>query len=266
MPSKKVVIISDTHCGAPCGLTPPDWQWPFLKSAKDEYIVRRNKYARIQSEMWNWYTKTLKDLGEIDVLIHLGDAIDGNNSKMGGVENLVVDRNQQCDMASTCIKVAKADKKFMIYGTGYHTGNNEDYEELIAKEVNADIGSHSWIKINGKIFDCKHKLGNSSMPYTRGTAISKEKMWNSIWAERELQPKSDILLRGHVHYDYFTGSSDFLAVVCPGLEWTNRYGARNCTSLVTVGLVVFDVEEDGNYSWEYKIAKLPTQKAKVVEG
>jgi predicted phosphodiesterase len=91
-------------------------------------------------------------------------------------------------------------------------------------------------------------------------------MWNSIWAERELQPKSDILLRGHVHYDYFTGSSDFLAVVCPGLEWTNRYGARNCTSLVTVGLVVFDVEEDGNYSWEYKIAKLPTQKAKVVEG
>ena len=42
--------------------------------------------------------------------------------------------------------------------------SSEDFEELIAKELNAKIGSHEWLDIRGNIFDIKHHIGSSSSP------------------------------------------------------------------------------------------------------
>jgi len=262
---RRVVVISDTHCGARSAICPKEMIPKRIINPKNQLDIQQNKFIEIQNEIWKWYIKTINCLQPVDILFHLGDCIDGKGEKSGGTELITTDRNRQCDIAIRCIEVIKAKKIIMCYGTGYHTGNTEDFEDIIANQIGAKIGSHEWCDVNGVLFDLKHHIGSSSVPYSRGTAIAKDKLWNDIWAEKKLQPKSDILLRGHTHYDYFVGTSEWSAMYCPGMEWSTKFGCRRCSGDVSIGLMVFDISPSGQYEWQYKMAKLPVMKTTAIK-
>jgi len=252
--------MSDTHCGCRSGLTPPDFWYNIIKNPKTILEKTHNKYALIQREMWSWYISELKTLGKIDYLFHLGDAIDGTGYKNGGIELLSSDIDQQCEIAAKCIKQANAKEIVMIHGTNYHTG---EHETKIAEMVGAKIGNHEFVSVYGNIFDLRHKAGRSSVPYSVGN-MPKQKLWNLMYKERDQQPSTNIMLRGHTHYDSFTGDSKFLAVSLPGLQGISLYGIKECSPLVSIGLTSFDVYENGEYSWKFHIANLPYQKVNVI--
>ena len=63
---KRVLILSDTHCGSIFGLTPPDYH---------------NHYNEIQKVGWDFYEETISNLGNIDLCIVNGDAVDGPGKK-----------------------------------------------------------------------------------------------------------------------------------------------------------------------------------------
>ena len=73
MPTKRVVVISEEHCGHLAGLTPPQWQVAY----KPKSDTKRNKWAKLQRDLWGFYEKTIEELQPIDILINNGDAIDG---------------------------------------------------------------------------------------------------------------------------------------------------------------------------------------------
>jgi hypothetical protein len=263
---KRILVMADNHAGLETGLTPPSWQYRYINGTKDNNIKRRNRIFAIQNEMWNWYENIVKSLQPIDILFHLGDCIEGFGKKNAGTELITSDMIKQCEIASECINMVNAKEKILTFGTAYHSGAEVDYEEIVAKNVNASkIGSHEWVSINGIVFDLKHYIGNSNSPYNRGVSVAKDQLWNLLWAEKNLAPKSDILLRGHVHYDYFVGNSDFLAMTLPGLCWGSKFGNRICKGLVSIGLTVFDVYPNGHYDWHYEIARFQSQKPKVIE-
>lgn len=163
---KRVVAISDLHSGHVVGLTPPAW---WISAA-------RSKTARaVQREMWIFYERTLAALQPIDALLVLGDCIDGPGDRFGGVEQLTTDHEEQCAMAATAIREAKAAKVVMVHGTPYHVGHKgEAYERHIAHEVGATIGGHEWAEAHGVVFDLKHKVGGSQIEHGRHTAIARE--------------------------------------------------------------------------------------------
>ena len=123
---KRVVAIADLHCGHRSGLTPPAWQW-----ARDTGYRATDKFGILQHEMWQWYVSALTPLRPIDLLIVVGDAVDGKGSRSGGTELITSDRNVQVDMAAKCIKLARADRYAMVRGTGYHVGQDDDWEDQI---------------------------------------------------------------------------------------------------------------------------------------
>ena len=170
---KRVVFISDKHCGHKVGLTPPPW-W-----SDGEFATGRNaKIVKIQRELWNFYADTIDSLKPIDRLIVNGDAIDGKGERSGGSEQLRADRNEQCKMAAYAIDYAKAEKVGLIYGTPYHTGTDEDWEYTISQMVKtpvAFISGQEWPCVNGVIFDCKHKIGSSTIPHGRMTRLQRQK-------------------------------------------------------------------------------------------
>ena len=91
-------------------------------------------------------------------------------------------------MAVRCIQRAMGKNKVpvgMTYGTAYHTGDSEDWENEIAKDVGAvKIGSHEWFDIGyGWIIDCRHHVGSSSVPHARATANSRAALWARLSAE-----------------------------------------------------------------------------------
>lgn len=260
---KRVVFIADTHCGSQAGLTPPEWQYDL------EVIEHRwHKFAKVQRVIWDFYKRTIESLQPIDVLIHAGDAVEGKGYRSGGTELITADRKIQADMAAECIELAKAKKVVMVYGTPYHTGADEDWEDIVAEKVDAcKIGGHEWLDINGLVFDIRHFVSRSIIPYGRYTMLAREQMWNLIWAEVAGYPKADVIVRAHVHYalDAAQPGWNKRMIICPALQMFTKYGTRVATGTVDIGLVVFDVNNKEDYNCQFKILNLASVAAKAIK-
>jgi hypothetical protein len=242
MTEKPVVALfyGDTHSGHECGLTPPDWQ-----SRTDSGNPHIAHIAEIQNKMWKFFTNTIKQYGPFDVAVGNGDLIDGRGERSGGTEQLYADRKIQADMAIQVVKTIGAKKNYLIRGTGYHVSSDgEDWEDLIASSVGADIKDHAFIDINGWVFDCKHHLGSSSVPYARNTALSRDRVWSQLWHEREMVPKSHFLVRSHVHYAQYYETPDGANMTLPCLQFDSKYGKRRCSGTIDLGVVIFKLYKD----------------------
>ena len=259
---KRVVVISDLHCGSRCGLTPPGWQYSYSSSDKE-----RQKFAKIQFEMWDWFSKEMDSLKPIDILIGNGDLIDGKGEKSGGIEQLESDRNKQVEIAAECIKYTEAKSIYLIRGTPYHTGKSEDFENNVAKEVKAKkIGNHEWYDVMGLVFDVKHFITRSIIPHGRHTAISRENLFNMIWNEVQQQPRADIFIRAHVHYYTFCGYDNKLMITLPSLQaYKTKIVQSISNTKVDIGFVSFDIESKEEYSWKAHLLNPVYQAAKALK-
>ena len=252
MSRKRVLVISDGHCGHDLGLTHPSDDFD---DGTAHYLVRRTIY--------NWYAPLVKRLKPHIVIVN-GDAIDGDGKKSGGTEQLTTDRLKQCKMAVKTLKVIPGKPKFfMSYGTGYHTGDDEDFEDIIAELIGAEkIGAEDTVNINGLLINYRHHIGRSSIPHGRHTAVAKERLWNLMWAERGEYPKADVIVRSHVHYYDFCGGIDWLGLTTPALQgYGSKFGARRVTGTVDVGLVYFDIWSKERWEWKAHILRFPAAEA-----
>jgi hypothetical protein len=244
---KRVVVISDAHCGHRAGLTPP-------KGWVNE--ERDTKVAHHQHILWDWYVNELEKVKPIDMLVCNGDMIDGKGFRSGSREQLTADMNEQVEWAEECIKQAGTMNIKIVFGTGYHVGIEENFEYTLATKLGAESGNHLWIgsKKNddsGNVIDFKHKVGSSSIPHGRHTAIAKDRLWNMLWAARDWQPNANVIVRSHVHYHVFSGDSTSLQIVTPALQLPDtEYGARQLSGLVDVGFIeILMGKERHHLSW-----------------
>lgn len=239
---QRVVIVSDPHCGHRAGLTPPNhWQYG-------------TSYYAQQKKTWDFYEKAIKSLQPIDILLCNGDAIDGKGDRSGGTEIYESDRQKQAKIAKECLEISKAKQYIIVAGTPYHVGAEEDFERQLAWDLNTELEGHAFFEVNGVKFDATHKIGSSSVPHARYTALARSKLWNNIWAIKKGQPNSDIIIRSHVHYFLYAGDSSWLGIITPALQgFGSKYGVRQCQGTVDFGLVWVDVYEDGTFDWGHKI-------------
>ncbi len=214
---RSIVIISDLHCGSIYGLTPPEYFKTYRSS--------------IQREAWDAYISMARRWGAPDVLVVNGDAIEGTQSRQGGAELITSDRNVQSDMAVDCIRRWHADEILMTYGSKYHVGEQaEDFEYNIAQRVKATIEGRLFFMLGGMTFDVRHKVGSSSIPHGRATALIREMMWDLMKAAEDTGPKVSVVVRSHVHYHIWIEQPGRVMFTTPALQLSRgRYGARECT-------------------------------------
>jgi hypothetical protein len=250
---KRVLVMSDTHCGHVVGLTP-----------KENQLQDGSKYADIEREMWDWYVTELDKYKPFNILIFNGDAIDGKGDRSGGTELLTTDRNKQVDMAMKVIAQTEAKDIRLVYGTPYHAGKDEDWEKVLADKLGCKVESHGFYSVNGCIFDVKHKIGSSSIPHGRFTAIAKDALWNELWSLRGMQERANIVIRSHVHYYAMAEDATKTAFITPGLQgFGSKFGARVCSGTVDIGFIVIDVEDNGEWSHDLSIKAGSTEKPQV---
>jgi len=243
--AKTVIMMGDLHSSHRAGLTHPAYQYG------------NDSMARLREEMWKWYAEQVKDLPKPHLVVINGDAVEGRAQANGGMELLTTEMIKQTEMATAAIKVWDAKNYAMSYGTNYHTGKYENYEDIIAKELNCKAKNHVFLEVNGVKFDIKHKVGGSGIPHGRHTATAKADTWNMVWADEKLQPRCDVFIRSHVHFFQYSGNSSKLRMTLPALQAAaTEYGARQCEGYVDFGFVVFTIHEDGSYEWEPRIRKL----------
>lgn len=251
---KRVLALADLHSGHEYGLTPPS-AWRDASTGAGQF----------ERSLWSWFAETVDSLKPVDILLGVGDLIDGKGEKSGGVEQITTDRLDQAEMAAQALAHVQAPVIRLFYGTRYHVGRDEDHEKVLVDKLhpaNVTIQGHGWFDINGRRFDVKHKVSGSSVPHGRATPLWKAAMWNKMWASEGRQPKSEIFLRAHVHYHAEVSGFGWRAMSLPALTYNSHFGIRECEGLVDVGLVYFDVEENGDYAWtpiEAKFAELKVE-------
>ena len=243
---RRVVVISDLHCGHVTGLTP------------EKYNVGSDVHAQYCEETWQWYCRVIDSLQPINVLIVNGDAIDGRQEKNGGNELLTGDRIKQVQMACDIIERAKPQQIYMTYGTPYHTGKDENFEDLVANYFHATIQNNLRLSVNGCLFDVRHKIGRSNIPHGRYTSLARTSMWADLM--REDREKPAVIIRSHVHYfSSVMHSANRIALTTPALQGFSSYGAKECEGNVDFGLVVFEIGEFGTVDlFKPYIAKIET--------
>lgn len=255
---KRLVVISDLHCGAFTGLTHPGFD-------SDKYLSKHYNLYNKRRALWDWYVETIESLKPIDVLLVNGDCVDGKGPRSGGTELLTTDRDEQVEMAVQAIRYAKAKTIVMSYGTPYHVGTDEDWEDAIARELQAQkIGGEDSVSINNWIVNYRHHIGGSSIPHGRHTAVAKEALWNTLWSLREEYPLADLIIRSHVHYFGYAGSYNQLYLTTPALStYGSKFGARKMSGTVDIGMLEFlfpDKEKGEPYKWTPYILRFPKQE------
>lgn len=257
---KRIVVIADSHCGHRSGLTHPDFQYK-----EDTRDPVRLKYGEIQRVMYGWYVDTIQSLWPIDTLIVNGDAIDGKGERSGGTEQLDLDRGEQAKMAARVIEEAGAGKVYVILGTPYHGGRDEDHESSIGQWTKVDkCSNHEWVGSDGVIIDCRHKVSSSVIPHGRFTGPARAALWNILWAEREMQPKANIIVRSHVHYHVYAGTPDRLVMTTPALQAFTKFGSQECEGTNDIGIIQIDILGRGEYKWKAHLLDMRFAKAQVL--
>jgi len=259
--------MSDLHCGHLVGLTPPSFQLKPVKEGDVSENHRRSKWVNIQKALWREYKKIVNRLGDVDILIVNGDAIEGTGHRSGGVELITTNRDTQVEMAKMAIERIHADKTFMTFGTPSHTGEAEDYEDKLHTGLGAEkIGAHEWINVRGVRFDVKHHISFSGIPHGQGTAIMRDAVWNRLWALRDEQPLADIVIRSHVHAFVRIETADYEALTTPALQGMgSKYGSRYCSRTVDWGMIEYNIKsKHDDYGFKKHLIKIAEQKAKEV--
>ena len=256
----RVLFTGDWHCGHETGLVPPSWQYNLNNK-------KRKIKAKIQREIWNYFYNSIKEINkekQIDVIIGNGDMIDGRGYRSGSTELVTVDRLQQADMAIECLNIINADKIYLTYGTPYHTGDAEDFEDYIAEAFdNAEISDELYVEINGKVIDAKHKVGNTSVPYSKATQISKQLLMSDLRAIKLDTRRVDILTRAHVHKYVEYRDAEHIAFTTPALQVGSKFGKRQCDGMIDVGMIVVDIYDDGRVDVKPLLADIQTKEIEL---
>ena len=233
---KKVLLTCDQHAGHQGGLTPPAFQYK-----ADDWQLK--KYAELQVIVWNWFVKQVRQIGPVDLHVNVGDGIDGKAPKNAGIELITTDRYKQCRMAAEGIRLIKTKKRIIVRGTKYHTGEGENWEDVLAGMVDADkVGWHEWADVDGTILDFRHKMSKAP------SAPTKEAIANILWAEKGVQPISDILFRAHVHKFVYRGDARRLVMTLPCLQAFSEYGVANISDTIDMGMVYVECHK-GGFTW-----------------
>ena len=256
---KRIVIISDPHCGGRAGLTPPAWN----------NIGPNDHWRKIRRDFWKEFNKLTINLQPVDGLIINGDMLDGPSNldkEDFFIDALTLDRTIQTEMAIRIVRSFNAQSIIMVRGTSFHSGGRDNWEEDISREVGAiSCSTRQFINVNGVVFSFKHKVNASSIPHGMFTAPAKPRVWNLVAADEGTEPRADILVRSHTHTFAFCGNHRYLTIVTPGLQGSTRYGEAQVDRTVHWGMIWFDISPSGKYTWDYIIVIIDAEKAEVIE-
>ena len=251
--SKKLLVLGDLHAGSWCGLTPPQWDGTegTSKASKGRYKFRR--------ELWEWYRSTLKEIGPVDAALVNGDLVDGGGRRSGGSE-VIIPTQEQGEAAVYSCGLIQTKEYYLTYGTGYHTGDEVDSEFFIAQRLGGSIEDRQFLRINGTVIRAVHHAGGSSIPHGVHTYPARVAVGNKLKSLEGEEPEADILFFSHRHVFSYEGDANRFSMRLPCLQGPMSKFGRRCEGGYTMGMVLYEFDSEGNYSWHLHQAKLKGQK------
>lgn len=265
------VVVSDLHIGSSYALMPEEWQL-----VGSRHVVRPSAYQLFLLEAW---MTTVRNWKNPDILIVLGDAIDGQQPAERGVTTWTTSVYDQVLASKALLQMFDAKHVFVVQGTRYHvTLNGLAVEELLARELNADFytdehrqaGIRSdkelWLRIGGVTFHFSHHVSTSAIRQSQLSILAREL---TMLLLRRMETTEEALdtyvdVRGHIHAYYHVEVANQHAFTTPCWQLQTSYMAeKSPLGLVPdVGALRFTID-DNNFGYEKLL--FPTAKPRPTE-
>ena len=198
---RRVVVVSDLHCGSIFGLLPEG----FVDSSEKE--VSQNPGQKYLWECFNHFCGRISAL-DPDVVVINGDTVEGQQYKQHGSELCLPLLSDQVEAAEECLRLLVSSAKNAVFygvqGTEYHVGGAARDEEALYKALGftryKGLGTGKYCKevldldIEGVRLNIAHHVGVSGGLY-RGGAIDRE----GAFASLATHDKIHCIIRSHVH-------------------------------------------------------------------
>jgi hypothetical protein len=224
---KRVIVLSDLHCGSTCGLLPPE----FVTS--NEVIVKPNLF---QAWMWCHWEKMVERFVTTSkktptVLILNGDIIEGMHHRTTEVwspdpsDHLMCAWHCLARLADACCEV------YIVRGTETHTGSASEHG--LAHKLGACFESKhkpAWdrldLSINGVQIRAVHHMPATSRKWLEAGAHSAEWVNHAIESAQAGDPIPRILCMAHRHRPGAFTDGHYQTIVTPAWQGLTRYGYR----------------------------------------
>lgn len=248
-----LVAVSDFHTGSNYALF-LDHEWHGIKTSH----IPRSSQIEIRKHFVE-FTKLVKKRrnGKRVILVHNGDAIDGDHHHSGDV--CTVDALEQAKIhielmgeLQERIGWQRGDKLYYTRGTQTHVNQFENY---IAEETNAEFDELLELDINGALFWFVHHGPGAGAGANEGNSM-RNWLRNVYYdALKDGRRSPDVLYTGHVHNPTYST----LSVRSPGFVFRNMHGVilpswqgktfyawkRASVSRNKIGGVIHEVKADG---------------------
>lgn len=267
MSKKTVVFVSDIQDGSNLSICSPSPKFHQSPPAPPT-TYQPNKVQKALFKAWSDVTKAWKNP---DILVINGEPIEGQQHKNMGNEVWTPDLNDQLDDAQILIEMFGAKKIYTTRGSDYHVSlRGVPLEETFGKMIGAQkVGGYYapyeiFLEEEGVTFNIAHHVGYNQEFY-RSTALTREMALMKLNASHK-PADADIIIRSHVHYFWYVGSTSHLTMTTPCWKLQDWFMQRKGPGggVPDIGAVRFTVE-DGNYSWEHKVYKLSDFKAPLIK-
>jgi len=234
----RILVEGDYQAGDILGLAHPD-HWP----------KRKRKYAEI---VWGWRRKRLREIGRVDIHLVGGDLVQGPGQKES-LGLLTTDIEEQAEWAEENVREVRADYRYFVYGTPFHTAQLVRIENLVAKAFDSKPRD-SWRigPLHGVYLMDRHVVGRSNIPYGQGTPLWREWVRDQVQAVMEEYRAADLHVRHHVHYFFEVRNARGRAVTCPCWQlpapaeaWGSPYTWKLMTQYYDVGALLIEIDRSG---------------------
>jgi hypothetical protein len=233
---RRVVVVSDIHVGSASGILPAD----YIDSSG--ITVPLNTGQRYLWDCWVDFCKRAKRFVP-DAIIINGDVVEGVQRKECGAGlslRMMVDQKNAAIRVLSMLRdsAPKSCALYMTQGTAYHVGENGEMEEDIAAHIGArryySVGGGQlvrevlWLDIGGVIIEAAHAIGGNSGFY-RTTALDRELQWSALSGKDESKgvPKSDLIVRSHVHFFMAAEHASKQGVIVPCWQLQTHYARKS---------------------------------------
>ena len=255
MPNQRWILCSDLHCGAVTGLS-------------------YDPHGTIGKKLFERWQDCISHFGKKpDVVVMNGDGIDGTDVKGKDTRCSILDE-QARDCAELLLMWGAKKEYVIVSGTPYHTGNNGEAEDnRIAHHLemllraNGDTKTkvtytrklkttiNDWFRL-----EMRHRIGASSVPHGRSTAMARAKFWNVITGAlssargKAVASWPHLMVFSHVHY--FGLQEDAFGTVLTTPCWQalgSRFGDEMCDGHIDCGAIQLTVGEKGTWDLQKRL-------------
>jgi hypothetical protein len=242
---EKIAFVGDIHCGSFEGLWPEE-DIGNLKSAR--YISTRYLNSCFKHLVDNW--------PDLDLLVLMGDLIDGQQRKSESTGIYTADLGEQVDGAIKVLEplIKKSRSVTRVWGTPYHEGYHnilgkfdKTYDVKLVKQVlNIEL-------LDGAILNVAHHPSGESAMY-RGTQLDKEAIWSSVAAqEGKISSGTRWIVRAHRHFygHQETAKKAVLCVPCFQMPTAHAIKKNYFRFQPDIGAVIMSADETHPFGYRF---------------